>query len=75
MANWSDRCLTCRKAGSITKWGWMWFCNEPECNYEACETVETTIATTYSSNTTEKTTNITIYNNDTSEEQNNALQF
>lgn len=35
MADWSEKCLTCKKAGSIPKWGWSWSCAEPECHYEA----------------------------------------
>lgn len=52
MANWSEKCLTCRKAESIAKWGWIWPCAESECKYEPCDVVKTTIATTYNTNTT-----------------------
>ena len=46
MADWSEKCLTCRKAGRIPKWGWSWACNERECKYEPEPLFQVTVTET-----------------------------
>ena len=44
MAEWTEKCLTCAKSGSVPKWGWSWGCDDQECKYEPIEIGELTVA-------------------------------
>ena len=58
MAEWTEKCLTCAKAGSIPKWGWSFSCSDEKCEYiprDAIEAVTTVASSEQHQKDTKKT--------------------